>query len=114
MADYYSYTLEDGTILMIESGEATPKGTLRSTSYGIPEDTQERLQQDFEKALGGVKKSLKSLQAVFDEASPDELEVTFGIKAAGEAGNFAIAKASAEVNYQVKTVWKNPAKKSAA
>ena len=37
---------------------------------------------------------------------PDEMEVTFGLKAAGELGNFAVAKASAEANYAVKMTWK--------
>ena len=41
---------------------------------------------------------------------PDEIEVTFGLKAGGELGNFAIAKASAEANYTVKMTWQREEK----
>jgi len=32
---------------------------------------------------------------------PDKVEVAFGLKATGEVGNFAVAKAGAEANYTV-------------
>jgi hypothetical protein len=32
--------------------------------------------------------------------------MTFGLKATGEVGNFAVAKACAEANYTVKLTWK--------
>jgi hypothetical protein len=35
----------------------------------------------------------------------DDVEVTFGIKAVGEVGMFAVCKAGAEVNYEVKLKW---------
>jgi len=34
------------------------------------------------------------------------MEVTFGLKATGELGNFAVAKASAEASYTVTLTWK--------
>ena len=37
---------------------------------------------------------------------PDEVEMTFSLKATGEVGNFAVAKAGAEANYTVKLTWK--------
>lgn len=37
--------------------------------------------------------------------SPDEVEITFGLKASGELGNLAIAKVGAEANYTVKLKW---------
>jgi hypothetical protein len=41
---------------------------------------------------------------------PDEVEVTFGLKATGEVGSFAVAKANAEANYKVKLTWKRDKK----
>jgi hypothetical protein len=37
----------------------------------------------------------------------DEVEVTFGLKAVGDLGNFAIGKVGAETNYTVKLKWTN-------
>jgi len=34
-----------------------------------------------------------------------DVEVTFGIKAVGKVGMFAVCKAGAEVNYEVKLKW---------
>lgn len=38
--------------------------------------------------------------------APTEVEITFGLKATGEAGNVAVGKAGSEANYNVKLVWK--------
>ena len=42
------------------------------------------------------------------ERPPDELEVTFGLKATGEVGNLAVGKVAAESNYEVRMTWKRP------
>jgi hypothetical protein len=42
------------------------------------------------------------------ERPPDELEVTFGLKATGEVGNLAVGKVAAESNYEVRMLWKRP------
>jgi len=39
------------------------------------------------------------------ERQPAEMELTFGVKATGELGNFAIAKSAAEANYSVRLLW---------
>lgn len=63
----------------------------------------------FDTALDGIRNSadvlIRKLQLT--ETKPDEIEVQFGIKAAGEIGGFAIAKIGAEANYTVKMVWRN-------
>ena len=38
---------------------------------------------------------------------PAEMELTFGIKATGELGNLAIAKAGGEANYTVRLLWRD-------
>jgi hypothetical protein len=40
------------------------------------------------------------------EKPPAEMEITFGLKATGEAGNLAVGKVAGESNYQVKMVWR--------
>jgi len=37
---------------------------------------------------------------------PSEVEINFGLKITGEAGNVAVGKAGGEVNYTVKLSWK--------
>ena len=38
--------------------------------------------------------------------------MTFSLKATGEVGNFAVAKAGAEANYTVKLTWKRERKEN--
>ena len=40
---------------------------------------------------------------------PSEVKVTFGLKATGEAGIFAITKLGGEANFSVKLGWKHKA-----
>jgi hypothetical protein len=72
------------------------------------EETVEEIQVRFEDAMNAVRQNAQviigKVRGLADP--PDELEVTFGLKAAGELGNFAVAKASAEANYTVKMTWK--------
>jgi hypothetical protein len=37
---------------------------------------------------------------------PDEVEITFGLKASGELGSLVVAKAGVEASYSVKLTWK--------
>lgn len=38
---------------------------------------------------------------------PSDIEIAFGLKAAGELGNVVISKVNAEANYSVKLSWKS-------
>ena len=76
----------------------------------------EEVQTRFEDAMSVVQ---QGAQTIIDKVKglsdpPDEAEVTFGLKATGELGNFAIAKASAEANYTVKMTWKREEKEKDA
>jgi hypothetical protein len=75
------------------------------------QDAVEEAQTRFEDAMNVVR---RNAQTIIDKVKglsdkPDEVEVTFGLKATGELGNFAVAKASAEANYTVKMTWKREA-----
>lgn len=37
---------------------------------------------------------------------PSEMEITFGLKATGEASNIAVGKVGGDVNYAIKLTWK--------
>jgi hypothetical protein len=74
----------------------------------VAEKTISKVQNSFAEALHVIG---NNSQAFIHEVrrlaeSPDEVEITFGLKASGEFGTFAIAKANAEANYTVKLKWK--------
>jgi hypothetical protein len=114
MARYIKYQTDEGTLLVeVEEGEA---GLAKGGRLGeAVEETVEEIQVRFEDAMNAVRQNAQvivgKVRGLVDP--PDELEVTFGLKAAGELGNFAVAKASAEANYTVKMMWKREEDKEA-
>lgn len=107
MDTYVKYQLEDGSELWVEVAEqddGRPTKAASSDGNNVVLAAQRRL----EEALGPVKQSLTALVAGVSSFASDEVEITFGIKATGEAGWFAIAKASGEVNYSITLKWKKP------
>jgi NTP-dependent ternary system trypsin peptidase co-occuring protein len=37
---------------------------------------------------------------------PEEVELTFGLKATGEAGNIAVAKVGGEATFEIRLLWR--------
>ncbi len=120
MSRYIKYqTADGGTVLVEVEGEAeaaVPKGgVVRAGRVGeAVQDAIAEVETKFEDAMDAVR---QNAQTIIDKVKegltdpPDEVEVTFGLKATGEFGNFAVAKASAEANYTVKMTWKREGKK---
>ena len=102
MATYIEYTLEDGSTLLIETDEST-EGAIKAAdaSGNIIIKAEAKLKD----ALTAISQSITTLQEGLSELEADGVEVTFGIKTVGELGLFAVCKASAEVNYEVKLTW---------
>jgi hypothetical protein len=114
MARYIEYQTDEGSLLV--EVEEDDLGLAKGGRLGeAVEDTVEEVQTRFEDAMNAVRQNAQiiigKVRGLAD--SPDELEVTFGLKAAGELGNFAVAKASAEANYTVKMTWKREEEKEA-
>ena len=119
MARYIEYQTESGATILVEVEEeaAIAKGVVpvgRALGDKI-ESTVQEVQTKFEDAMGVVRENAQTIINKVKDLSdpPDEVEVTFGLKAAGELGNFAVAKASAEANYTVKMTWKREAEDKA-
>jgi len=119
MSRYIKYqTADGGTVLVEVEGEAEgaiPKGgVVRAGRVGeAVQDAVEEVQTRFEDAMEVVRRNAQTIIGKVKEGltdPPDEVEVTFGLKATGELGNFAVAKASAEANYTVKMTWKREQK----
>jgi hypothetical protein len=105
MATYVEYQLEDGTTVLVET-DRPPDGVTRA-SRDKAGNVITSVNQKFEDAFAGVKSSALALRGQLEEMKADEVEVTFGLKAIGEAGNFAIGKVGMEANYTVKLKWSN-------
>ena len=100
---FIKYLLEDGSELWIESSES--EGGIVNASVG---EKFVDAQQEFTRALDSVKSSALTLRKKFEDSLADEVEVTFGLKATGEIGNyiFAVGKAGMEANYTVTLKWR--------
>jgi hypothetical protein len=116
MARYIEFPTSDGSTLLVEveQEEVTPpQGVVKA---GVKEAVQKTVavaQSIFEGALDRVVRHNAEafIQSVRNLTEPpDELEVTFGLKATGEVGNFAIAKGGTELNFTVKLSWKREPK----
>jgi hypothetical protein len=72
-----------------------------------PSDVIETVGNSFEAALEAVKPAAVAVARKFRDfaGAPDDVEVEFGLKFAGQAGAF-IASASTEAQFRVKMVWK--------
>jgi hypothetical protein len=105
MATYIEYELEDGITVLIESSE--PESGVVRASRDKEGNVIKKAGQKFEAALAGIKPWAAALRRQLDDLLADEIEVTFGVKVVGEAGNFAVGKVGAEANYEVTLKWSN-------
>jgi len=105
MSRYIEFKLPDGSNVVMESDE--PGSGVVKATRGIGDVTKQAT-ETFDQAADNARKAalviLEKMRGLHD--SPDEVEVTFGLKASGELGSLVIAKASVEASYSVKLVWK--------
>lgn len=106
MATYIEYQLEEGVTILIETNEPETSGVTKASRDNAG-NIIARVNQKFEDAFAGVKESALILRRQFEEMRADEVEVTFGLTATGDFGNFAIGKVGAEANYTVTLKWSN-------
>lgn len=108
MSRYVEFTLPDGSTVYLESDEPGP-GVVKATR-GLS-DVVERATVTFDQAAENARKAaLVILEKVRGTAeyAPQEVEITFGLKASGELQTLVVAKAGIEACYSVKMTWKNP------
>lgn len=113
LASTVQSTMENEMILIeVDDDEIVLKGG--TVKAGLVQDaiqgTISIAQKPFAAAIKSViQHSAKGLmESVRDLPNPpSEMEISFGLKATGEAGNVAIGKAGSEANFTVKLVWKS-------
>jgi hypothetical protein len=116
MAYYIEFpTDHDGVTVLVETdGDevAPPAGIEKAgflTKRKTAGDTVATARLSFDVALKRiVQENVRTLTEAIDKLAnrPHEIELTFGLKATGEAGNIAIAKVGGEASFQLRLLWK--------
>jgi len=92
--------LDDGLSVLVEVDEDSVGIERVSRGQGGVVEAGRRLTE----ALGSVRDAARASMEVLQTLSPDQLELEFGVKLAGEAGAM-IAKTAAEGHFIVKLTW---------
>jgi hypothetical protein len=97
------FPLEDGTTMLVEVEEPDQGGLVKASRS---DDVIARAHQTLEKSLEKVKPAaqfvIQKLRELHD--SPDEVQVSFGLKLSAEAGA-VLASGGVEANYLVTLKW---------
>jgi hypothetical protein len=100
---YVEFELSDGSKVLMETDDV--ESGIVKTGIG---DVAKRAGVTFDQAVESAHKAarvvLDKIRSMAD--SPDEIEITFGLKASGELGNIIVAKAGIEASYSVRVKWK--------
>ena len=109
MSRYVEFRLPDGSTVILETDEPE-RGVVKA---GVGE-VVERVQQTFEEAVENARKAalviLEKVRRLSLHDPPDEVEITFGLKASGELNTLVVARAGTEASYSVKLTWKREKK----
>lgn len=97
------FPLEDGTTILIEIDEPELGGLVKASRAGeVIAKAQQTLEESLRKVQPAAQFVIQQLRKLHD--SPDEIQVSFGLKLSAEAGA-VLAAAAAEANYSVTLKW---------
>jgi hypothetical protein len=98
------FPLENGTSLQVEINENESSGVTRAARFdGSIEKAQSTLEKSLEKVKPAAQFILQQLRSLSD--TPDEIEVSFGLKLSAEAGIVLAAGVGMEANYAITLKW---------
>lgn len=118
MAQYIRFTNNDGSSFLVEMDETEVEGQGGIEKAGIKNvvgkvvvEALTAFEQATENVIQhNVKAFRQAVRKLPEEDQPETMELVFSIKATGEVGNVAIAKAAGEANYTVTLSWKRETK----
>lgn len=115
MASYMKFKLEDGSFAYIEVAEG-PKssGGLIPASKGENASGQNAV--SFDEAFDTVKKLASAMvQKLRDgsESEPDEVNISFGLKAASELNSLIVSRGGMDTNFGISVRWRSSQKDEA-
>jgi hypothetical protein len=106
MAIYVKFQLEDGTVVYIESTD-TPKGS--SGLIPMTRDHVEHAEISFDQSVSAIRKMttalVENLRGGFTE-QPEEVALSFGVKASADISNLVISRGGGEANFNVSLRWR--------
>lgn len=114
MTKYIEFPLEDGGTILVETPDepARPGSGFVRGAADPASEWADKAQKTFDQSMLNVRSSAEKLVKHLSALGPDEMEVSFSLKATGElGGNLAIAKAGAEANYNVLLKWRKEKEK---
>jgi hypothetical protein len=104
MSRYVKFELPDGSTVIMESDERETD-IVKAGGGEVLKEASERFEQATDNARKAALVILEKLRSGLAD-KPDEVEITFGLKASGELGNLVVAKAGVEASYSVTLKWK--------
>lgn len=109
MSKYVEFPLEGGGSILIEAADESSRTSAGFLRDGDTHAGAEKAQQSFDASVEAVRRSTDLLVTKLRELStpPDELQVTFALKASGEMGGLTVGKGGAggEANFNVTLKW---------
>jgi hypothetical protein len=101
---YVEFPLEGGGSIFIEASEEIGRG---SAGFLRGEGTDQKSAQSFDSTVESIRRSadlmLTKLRGL--SAAPDELAITFSLKASQELGGLMVSKGPQDSNYNVTLRW---------
>ncbi|MCA1680191.1 MAG: hypothetical protein LC777_15185 [Actinobacteria bacterium] len=114
MSSYVEFATVSGDRVLVEVDTDEVVTTAGVEKAGLRRDPAAgavaKAESTFEEAVAStVIRSVETLSRAVSELSPApaEVELAFGLKATGEIGNIAVAKAGGEVNFTVRLLWRS-------
>lgn len=95
---------QDPSASDVDSSERIVKAGLESKMQAVVQNATVAFDQAIAAVGHGAQAFMRAVSQ-FDQR-PEQVEITFGLKASGEVNGFVIAKAGAEANFNVKLTWK--------
>jgi hypothetical protein len=103
MKHFVEFPLEEGGSVVVEVDEPESEGTIRAARGDTIVKAKETLEQALNNVLPFTKSIVEKLRSMGN--TPDEIEITFGVKLSTTAGA-VIASAAAEANFGVTVRWR--------
>jgi hypothetical protein len=116
VSKYVEFPLEGGGSIVIESADEparSPSGFLRSGEPGS--EAANQATASFDASVESVRQSAELLVTKLRSLSapPDELEISFSLKASSEAASLVVGKAGSDANFGVLLRWRSEKAKEA-
>jgi hypothetical protein len=107
MSKFIAYEIDQNEYVWVEVDDTADTAKIEKASAKNATKT-------LEQSALSLKKTAEKIISIMEDLSPNEIEVSFGIKAGAEAGNpiFGLAKANGEASYTVTMKWEKGKQKN--